>query len=270
MSKSKLGISSFDLNIKFKDRNEAYKYAKRLKEFIRYMCKKNANKGWSAGAMICVSNIKGNSSYVYYKHNGKVGRPSKVREKHLFENNIEVKWHLHILLVSKPLYAFRDEIKKYIDKNWVEVEKEEKEFDIKKIIESGKTYKKDTNIKKAEYFINQANDILFCNYNYSNDIVIPKGYSLKDLYNAYMNSRTALIYHRKMTTNKRLALDEKYDNIVRFYLNLTKEQDNKMVDKFMKEMQLIKIAENYERIESNKGQENLSIRRRRMPEDSWF
>ena len=235
MSKSKLGISSFDLNVKFKDRDEAYKYAKRLKEFIRYMCKKNANKGWSAGAMICVSNIKGNSSYVYYKHNGKVGRPSKVREKHLFENNIEVKWHLHILLVSKPLYAFRDEIK-----------------------------------KKAEYFINQANDILFCNYNYSNDIVIPKGYSLKDLYNAYMNSRTALIYHRKMTTNKRLALDEKYDNIVRFYLNLTKEQDNKMVDKFMKEMQLIKIAENYERIESNKGQENLSIRRRRMPEDSWF
>ena len=36
MSKSKLGISSFDLDIKFKDKDEAYRYAKRLKEFIRY------------------------------------------------------------------------------------------------------------------------------------------------------------------------------------------------------------------------------------------
>ena len=133
MSKSKLGISSFDLNVKFKDRDEAYKYAKRLREFIRYICKKNANKGWSVEAMICISNTKGNSSYVYYKHNGKVGRPSKVKEITPFkEENLDVNWHLHILLVSKPLYAFRDEIKKYIDKNCVDVDKEEKEFDIKK------------------------------------------------------------------------------------------------------------------------------------------
>lgn len=44
MSRSKLGISSFDLNIKFKDKEEAYKYAKRLVEFIRYTCKKKKEK----------------------------------------------------------------------------------------------------------------------------------------------------------------------------------------------------------------------------------
>ena len=44
MSKSKLGISSFDLNMRFKDKEEAIKYAKRLKEFIRYTCKKKENK----------------------------------------------------------------------------------------------------------------------------------------------------------------------------------------------------------------------------------
>lgn len=48
MSKSKLGISSFDLNMIFKDKDEAIKYAKRLKEFIRYTCKKKARNGWSA------------------------------------------------------------------------------------------------------------------------------------------------------------------------------------------------------------------------------
>ena len=35
MAKKKLGISSFDLNIRFKDKEEAIRYAKRLKEFIR-------------------------------------------------------------------------------------------------------------------------------------------------------------------------------------------------------------------------------------------
>lgn len=258
MSKSKLGISSFDLNIQFNDRNEAYKYAKRLKEFIRYMCKKNAKNGWSAEAMICISNTKGNSSYVYYKHNGKVGRPNKVKEIHPFkEDSLEVNWHIHILLVSKPMYAFRNEIKRYIDKNWLGGKKEN----------SCKTYKKNTNIKKAEYFIDQADDVLFCNYNYTNETIIPIGYSLKDLYNAYMNSRTALIYHRKTSLNKRLTLDDKYNNIVKFYLNLTKEQDNKMVEKFMKEMQLIKIAENYERIENNKVQKNLSTHIRNISEN---
>ena len=34
MSKSKLGISSFDLNMRFKDKEEAIRYAKRLKEVL--------------------------------------------------------------------------------------------------------------------------------------------------------------------------------------------------------------------------------------------
>ena len=99
MSRSKLGISSFDLNIKFKDKEEAYKYAKRLVEFIRYTCKKKKEKNWSAQAMICISNTRGNNSYVYYEHNGKVGRPKKIKSIHKFkENDIEVEWNLHIHL----------------------------------------------------------------------------------------------------------------------------------------------------------------------------
>ena len=271
MSRSKLGISSFDLNIKFKDREEAYKYAKRLVEFIRYTCKKKKEKNWSAQAMICISNTRGNSSYVYYKHNGKVGKPKKIKSIHKFkENDIEVEWHLHILLVSKPTYAFIEIIKRYIDKNWVELKRETKEFDINEIIKNAKTYKKNTNIKKAEYFINQAEEILFCNYNYTNENIIPIGYSLKDLYNAYMNSKTALRYSRSIDTNKRLALEDKYDDILKFYFKLTKEQDDKMVENFMKEMQLIKITENYERIENNKVQEIFNIHHKRIQEDTWF
>ena len=107
MSKSKLGISSFDLNMKFKDKDEAIKYAKRLKGFIRYTCKKKARNGWSAEAMICVSSNKGNSTIVYYEHNGKVGRPKKLISKYHSENgNIKVDWHLHIFLVSKAHVCF--------------------------------------------------------------------------------------------------------------------------------------------------------------------
>ncbi len=159
MAKSKLGMSSFDIDIKFKDKDEARRYAKRLIEKIRYICKK---KNWSATAMVCISNTEGNSTYVHYEHTGKVGRPKKVKEIHPYKSNIEVDWHLHILLVSKPSYAFRKEIKSYIDKNWYGGIKS-KDFDVTKLYDK-KTYKKNTNIKKAEYFINQADEILFCNY----------------------------------------------------------------------------------------------------------
>ena len=239
MAKSKLGMSSFDIDIKFKDKEEARRYAKRLIEKIRYICKK---KNWSATAMVCISNTEGNSTYVHYEHTGKVGRPKKVKEIHPYKSNIEVDWHLHILLVSKPSYAFREEIKNYIDKNWYGGMKY-KDFDVTKLYDK-KTYKKNTNIKKAEYFINQADEILFCNYN-SNGIVL-KGYSLKDLYNTYMKCKTALRYAKSTGNEKRLALEDKYRDIMNFYFNITKEQDKKMVDKFMKEAQLIKIQDNYE------------------------
>lgn len=264
MAKSKLGMSSFDIDIKFKDKDEARRYAKRLIEKIRYICKK---KNWSATAMVCISNTEGNSTYVHYEHTGKVGRPKKVKEIHPYKSNIEVDWHLHILLVSKPSYAFREEIKNYIDKNWYGGMKY-KDFDVIKLYDK-KTYKKNTNIKKAEYFINQADEILFCNYN-SNGIV-PKGYSLKDLYNTYMKCKTALRYARSTGNEKRLALEDKYRDIMNFYFNITKEQDKKMVDKFMKEAQLIKIQDNYDlREKNNKVQENMSLRRRIVEEDSPF
>ncbi len=266
MAKSKLGMSSFDIDIKFKDRDEAYKYAKRLIEKIRYICNK---KNWSATAMVCISNTEGNSAYTHYEHSGKVGRPKKVKEIYQHKENIEVDWHLHILLVSKPSYAFREEIKKYIDKCWYSG-RIKTNFDTTKLYDK-RTYKKNTNIKKAEYFIKQAEEILFCNYNKGNEVVIPKGYSLKDLYKSYMKMMTARRYARTYGNEKRLALEYKYDDIADFYWNITKEQDNKMVKKFMKEMQLIKIAENYERIEqNNKVQENLSLRRKEIEEDSWF
>lgn len=264
MAKSKLGMSSFDIDIKFKDKDEARRYAKRLIEKIRYICKK---KNWSATAMVCISNTEGNSTYVHYEHTGKVGRPKKVKEIHPYKSNIEVDWHLHILLVSKPSYAFREEIKNYIDKNWYGGMKY-KDFDVTKLYDK-KTYKKNTNIKKAEYFINQADEILFCNYN-SNGIV-PKGYSLKDLYNTYMKCKTALRYAKSTGNEKRLALEDKYRDIMNFYFNITKEQDKKMVDKFMKEAQLIKIQDNYDlREKNNKVQENMSLRRRVVEEDSPF
>ena len=38
----------------------------------------------------------------------------------------------------------------------------------------------------------------------------------------------------------------------------------------MKEMQLIKITENYERIENNKVQEIFNIHHKRIQEDTWF
>ena len=49
MSKSKLGMISFDINKKFKSKEEAYRYGKRLKEFIRYSWNKY---NWAAQALI--------------------------------------------------------------------------------------------------------------------------------------------------------------------------------------------------------------------------
>lgn len=266
MAKSKLGMSSFDIDIKFKDKEEARRYAKRLIEKIRYVCNK---KEWSATAMVCISNTEGNSTYIHYEHNNKVGRPRKIKEIYPHKSNIEVDWHLHILLVSKPSYAFREEIKKYIDKCWYGGKKKNN-FDISKLYDK-KTYKKNTNINKAEYFIKQAEEILFCTYNKGNEIVIPKGYSLKDLNNAYMKMMTARRYAKTYGNEKRLALEDNYYKITEFYWNITKEQDKKIIDKYMKEVQLIKIAENYERIEKrNKVQENYSLRREKEEEYSIF
>ena len=82
MAKSKLGMSSFDIDIKFKDKEEARRYAKRLIEKIRYICNK---KEWSVPAMICISNTDGNSTYTHYEHNNKVVRLKKL---HSHKSNV--------------------------------------------------------------------------------------------------------------------------------------------------------------------------------------
>lgn len=119
--------------------------------------------------------------------------------------------------------------------------------------------------------MNQEDESLFCTYNSKDEVVIPEGYTLKDLYNAYINSKTALRYARSTGNEKRLALEDKYNDIVNFYWTITKEQDKKMVDKFMKQAQLIKIQDNYDLMEkNNKVQENMSLHRRIVAEDSLF
>ena len=148
--------------------------------------------------------------------------------------------------------------------------KKKTDIDITKLYGKG-TYKKNTNIKKAEYFINQEDETLFCTCNSKDEIVIPKGYTLKDLHNAYINMMTARRYAKSTGNKKRLALEEEYYMIADFYWNITKEQDKKMVDKFMKQAQLIKIQDNYDLMEKkNKVQENYGERRRIMEENTIF
>lgn len=128
MAKKKLGIASIEVNKKFKSGEEAFLYAKRLREFIRYMCKKNADKGWYAQALIVSSNVKKGVSSLKIKNNGKVGGQRKELEiedlfaNRLYNGNYKTDWHLHILLVSCPSYVFRNVIKNYIDKNWIDVD----------------------------------------------------------------------------------------------------------------------------------------------------
>lgn len=166
------------------------------------------------------------------------------------------------------MYAFREEIKKYIDKNWNEVKVEKEKFDYKKIKDKSKIYKKDTNINKAEYFIDQADEVLFCNY--MSVEIIPDGYSLRDLYFAYIKMMTARMYNRTIGNDKRLRLEDNYYKIKNFYWKLTEEQDKKVVDKFIKQVQLDKIARNYERMKNNKVQENESLKCPHHQENIWF
>ncbi|MEG2342533.1 MAG: hypothetical protein RSB95_05420 [Bacilli bacterium] len=57
MAKSKLGIGQIEVNKKFASRDEAFRYAKNLREHIRYICNKNKNKGWQCQVMISISNL---------------------------------------------------------------------------------------------------------------------------------------------------------------------------------------------------------------------
>lgn len=270
MAKKKLGMGTIEINKKFGSREEAFKYAKRLKEHIRYICEKKAYKGWYAQAMIIVSSIRGSSSYLEYEQNGKSGRPKKIKryskyQLKYYNGNLTTDWHLHILLLSKPSYAFRNDLKEYIDKNWNDIPNiyEKEKFDISKL-EVNKSYKKVCNINIAEYFINQSDDILFCDYNYSKEERLE--YNLKQYYREFLKSNSAknkLIKEQRasfkvlkpmseeMYLNKLEKAEKKFKDIENYFYKITEDNDKKEADNFMKKIQLSKISEVYNKVQEN-------------------
>lgn len=171
MGKKKIGMASIEIhNLKFKDRDQANKYANRLRNFIYNYCKSTK---CMVQAIIGVSNTNGKLAITKYIRNGKRGRPkreisTKKTAYGFCKNDHKIDWHLHILVISKPSYAFWNAIKNYIDKNW----------------NNAITYKEKCNIDFIEYIIKQSSDVLFCNYNYGN--LEHLKYTLKNLYYEYL------------------------------------------------------------------------------------
>lgn len=276
MAKKKLGIANIEINKKFASGEEANRYAKRLISFIRYNCKKRASKGWLAQAMVVSSDLKKEVSQLRYINSGKRGRPKK--ELYIYERtanewykgNYKTDWHLHILLVSKPSYAFRNLIKDYIDNKWIKIPKvyEKEPFDINDI-DKKKVYKKNCNIKMADYFINQGDKILFCDCNFSNEEKLK--YSLKDYYREYLKVDGAKrkLYHQNIITPmseekflQRLnKIESKFKMIENYFYNITIEEKIREEKEYMKKVQLSKIAENYNKVQniSRKKKDNNSI-----------
>ncbi len=268
MSKSKIGIGTIDINKKFKNKEEAIKYAKRLKQFIYDLSKR---KGWQVTAMIGISRLAKDSSDISYEISKKRGRPKKIVKIYdgWSKNSYLVDWHLHLIIISKPSYAFRNEIKRYIDKNWKDIRNEHKvpKFDVGK----KKVYKKKCNIKLTDYFIWQSEEVMFCNYNFSNEEDFK--YSIKQYYYGYLKKRSATI--RLMEKNKETKMSEekylkclnkiesKFLDIQNYFFEFSKEDDEKMQREFMKRVRLEKIIENY-----NKIQNNNSIRRQMIDEEA--
>ncbi len=277
MAKSKLGIGTIDINKKFKDKEEAMKYAKRLQQYIRDLCKR---KGWQASAMIGISGLKKNVSNIVYEITGKRGRPRKkvVIDDYWadkwYKGNYYTDWHLHILIVSKPSYAFRNAIKKYIDKNWKDIanEHEVKEFNSDDLGKK-EVYKKKCNIKLADYFIWQSEEVRFCYRNCSGEKDLK--YTLKQYYYGYLTRDSAILKLARKNKEKPMSeekyfeeadkIENKFKDIINYFLVLSKKDDEERVNKYMKEVQRSKIAENYEKM--NNVQKN-DIHRRRIIDDS--
>lgn len=277
MSKKKLGIGTVDINKKFKDKEEAMKYAKRLKQFIDDLCKR---KGWQASAIIGISRLKKEVSRIDYEISGKRGRPKKavrineVMANSWYKGNYYVDWHLHIIIVSKPSYAARNAIKAYIDKNWKDIENEHKikEFDLEDLGKK-EVYKKKCNVKIADYFIWQSEEVKFCHCNFSGEEDLK--YSLKDYYYGYLKMNSARLKLVKKNKEKPMneekylkelnKIESKFYNIRDYFLELSKDEDKKMQEEFMKQVRFNKIAENY-----NKGQKDFDISRKKNEEYSPF
>lgn len=283
MSKSKLGIGTIDINKKFKDKEETMKYAKRLQQFIRDLCKR---KSWQASVFIGISRLKKDVSNISFDISGRVGRPKKIVDINnviangWYKGNYLTDWHLHILIVSKPSYALRNAIKCYIDKNWKAIanEHEVKEFDLEDLGKK-EVYKKTCNVKIADYFIWQSEEVRFCHCNYSGEEDLK--YSLKQYYYGYLKMGSAkrrLIRENiknPMSEEKYLKelnkIENKFLDIFNYFWELSKEDNENMQKEFMEEVQLMKIAENYAGIENNnKVQKDLNISRRIIEDNSPF
>lgn len=199
MSKAKIGMGSIEIHNKnFNSKEEALKYANRLRNYIYNYCKNNK---CLAQAIIGVSNTVGEVCTINYVNNGQVGRPkrkikiNKDRDNY-YQGNYNREWHLHILIVSSPSYSFRENIKAYIDKNW----------------NNAVAYKSVCNINFIEYIIRQSEEVIFCNYNYSD--IKDLEHTLKQYYYEYLK-----LYSMKYSL--RLKKEKKYRSIRNYYFDLT-------------------------------------------------
>lgn len=240
MAKAKLGIGQMEINKKFDSFEEAYRYAKNLKQFIYDICKKKADKGWMAQAMIVVSNTKryaSNLKCIDGKY--KLVYNNEVIDK-VHKGIYKTDWHIHILVVSKPCDSFRKAIKNYVDKNWIRVDniydyEDFNEEDLKK-----KVYKKYCNINMAKYFIEQSSARLFCNYNFTGSEGIK--YGLDKYFKEYMQldklKRKAYKKYFSHWSEERLLKDlekaeSKFKKIETYYYSITERKDKEMVKEFL-------------------------------------
>lgn len=226
MSKKKLGIGTIDINKKFKDKEEAMKYAKRLKQFIDDLCER---KGWQASAIIGISRLKKEVSNIRYEVSGKRGRPKKIVNidnaiaNNWYKGDYLVDWHLHILIVSKPSYAFRNAIKCYIDKNWKDIDNEHivKEFNLEDL-DKKEVYKKKCNVKMADYFIWQSEEVMFCHRNCSGEEDLK--YSLKQYYYEYLKVDSAKIRLIRKHRAKPMSEEMYLKRLINYLILIKKKQ----------------------------------------------
>lgn len=251
MAKQKLGMGTIEINKKFGSEEQARRYAKNLQGFIYSTCKKNEDKGYEAQAIIGVSNIHGQAVVKEInKRNNKPGRPKKekqfVSEDSYYGKTTHTDWHIHILIVSKPSYTFRNLIKKYIDKRWVDIENlyEVKEFDLSKLNEiksiGGEAYKKTTNIGTLFYIGKQSVKPLYCNYPKNNELK----YSLKQLYNEKVKLDTELLNNKDYqhgVDGVKEKVESKYLEMLNYYYSITKEQDKKNKISLIKKRSIITL-----------------------------
>jgi len=154
MAKSKLGIGKMEIKKKFDSYEDACRYAKNNSTQLKYV---------NGKPKLIVNDI--------------------IVDK-IYHGDYKTDWHIHILIVSKPSVAFRNEIKKYVDKNWIQIPNKYnlEDFDIDEV--KKKVYKKYCNINMAKYFIEQSAERWFCNYNFTGTDEIK--YGLDKYFREYM------------------------------------------------------------------------------------